>query len=135
MIGTGAANVATYRLLASSGVDVRRIVACDTKGTLHPNRRDIADRREEFRDKWRICTETNADGVVGGIAEALRGADVCIAFSASGPNIIRPEWVKRWPATRSSSPAPTPLPKSGPGRPPRREPGLSPPDGATFPTS
>ncbi|MGE5193985.1 MAG: NAD(P)-dependent malic enzyme [Deltaproteobacteria bacterium] len=95
MIGTGAANVATYRLLASSGVDVRRIVACDTKGTLHPNRRDIADRREEFRDKWRICMETNADGVVGGIAEALRGADVCVAFSASGPNIIRPEWVKQ----------------------------------------
>lgn len=95
MIGTGAANVATYRLLAACGADVRRIVACDTKGTLHPNRHDIADRCQEFRDKWRICTETNADGVTGGIAEALRGADVCIAFSASGPNIIRPEWVKQ----------------------------------------
>jgi len=95
MIGTGAANVATYRLLASCGADVRRIVACDTKGTLHRNRHDIADRCQEFRDKWRICTETNADGLTGGIAEALRGADVCIAFSASGPNIIRPEWVKQ----------------------------------------
>jgi malate dehydrogenase (oxaloacetate-decarboxylating) len=94
MVGTGAANVATYRLLAASGVDVRRIVACDTKGTLHPKRHDIADRREEYRDKWRLCTETNADGVAGGIADALRGADVCIAFSASGPNIIRPAWVK-----------------------------------------
>lgn len=95
MIGTGAANVATYRLLSSCGVDVRRIVACDTRGTLHPNRSDIADRREEYCDKWRICTETNAEGVTGGIAEALRGADVCIAFSASGPGIIRPEWVKQ----------------------------------------
>lgn len=95
MIGMGAANVATYRLLAASGVDVRRIVACDTKGTLHANRRDISDRREEYGDKWRICTETNAERVTGGIAEALSGADVCVAFSASGPNIIRPEWVKR----------------------------------------
>lgn len=95
MIGMGAANVATYRLLASCGVDVRRIVACDTKGTLHPNRNDIGDRREEFREKWRICSETNAEEVTGGIAEALRGADVCIAFSASGPNVIRPEWVKQ----------------------------------------
>jgi malate dehydrogenase (oxaloacetate-decarboxylating) len=95
MIGMGAANVATYRLLAASGVDRRRIVACDTKGTLHPNRRDIAERREEYCDKWRICTETNAEEVIGGIAEALCGADVCIAFSASGPDIIRPEWVKQ----------------------------------------
>jgi malate dehydrogenase (oxaloacetate-decarboxylating) len=95
LIGTGAANVATYRLLAASGIDVRRIIACDSQGTLHPNRRDIADRRQEFRDKWRICSETNAEGLTGGIAEALRGADVCIAFSASGPNIIRPEWVKQ----------------------------------------
>lgn len=95
MVGMGAANVATYRLLKASGVDVRRIVACDSRGTLHANRRDIAERAEAFRDKWRICTETNAAGIVGGIADALQGADVCIAFSASGPNIIRAEWVKR----------------------------------------
>ena len=31
---------------------------------------------------------------MGGVAEALRGADVCIAFSASGPGIVRPEWVR-----------------------------------------
>lgn len=95
MIGTGAANVAVYRLLSACGADVRRIIACDSKGILHPNRRDIADRRDDFRDKWRICAESNAEGMTGGIAEALRGADVCVAFSASGPNIIRPEWVKQ----------------------------------------
>jgi malate dehydrogenase (oxaloacetate-decarboxylating) len=32
--------------------------------------------------------------VTGGIAEALRGADVCIAFTRSGPGIILPEWVR-----------------------------------------
>ena len=29
----------------------------------------------------------------GGIAEAMRGADVCIAFSCPNPELIRPEWV------------------------------------------
>lgn len=95
MIGVGAANVATYRLLTASGVDLKRIVACDKSGTLHAQRRDIADRQSEFRDKWRICTETNAACIKGGIAEALRDADVCIAFSSPGPNVIRPEWVKQ----------------------------------------
>lgn len=94
MIGVGAANVATYRLLAASGADLRRIVACDRRGTLHIDRRDIEERQAEYRDKWRICTETNSECVTGGIPEALQNADVCIAFSASGPNVIRPEWVK-----------------------------------------
>ena len=94
MIGVGAANVATYRLLKASGVDLGGIVACDSKGTLHPGRHDIEERQEEFADKWRICNETNAERVVGGIAEALRGADVCIAFSRPGPGTIKPEWVK-----------------------------------------
>ena len=94
MVGMGAANVASYRLLTANGVDPRAIVACDSKGTLHKGRRDIEARQAEFVDKWRVCTESNADGVVGGIAEALGGADVCIAFSTSGPEIIKPGWVK-----------------------------------------
>jgi malate dehydrogenase (oxaloacetate-decarboxylating) len=94
MVGMGAANVAGYRLLTASGVDPRAIVACDSKGTLHKGRDDIERRQEEFRDKWRVCRESNADGVVGGIREALRGADVCVAFAASGPGIIDPAWVR-----------------------------------------
>jgi malate dehydrogenase (oxaloacetate-decarboxylating) len=94
MIGMGAANVAGYRLLTANGVDPGAVVACDSRGTLHKGRRDIEERQDAFRDKWRVCRESNAEGVVGGIAEALRGADVCIAFSTSGPEIIRPEWVR-----------------------------------------
>jgi malate dehydrogenase (oxaloacetate-decarboxylating) len=94
MIGMGAANVAGYRLLTANGVDPGAVVACDSQGTLHKGRRDIEERQDAFRDKWRVCRESNAEGVVGGIAEALRGADVCIAFSTSGPEIIRPEWVR-----------------------------------------
>ena len=93
MIGMGAANVATYRLLKASGVDPRGIVACDSKGTLHKGRHDIEARQEQFVDKWRVCTETNADSIAGGPAEALRGADACIAFSRTGPDILEPRWV------------------------------------------
>lgn len=94
LVGVGAANVAVYRLLTSCGIDPASIVACDTGGTLHRGRQDLEQRKEELTDKWRICCDSNADGVVGGVAEALRGADVCIALSTPGPGIVRPEWVK-----------------------------------------
>jgi malate dehydrogenase (oxaloacetate-decarboxylating) len=94
MVGMGAANVAGYHLLTSSGVEPGAIVACDSKGILHRGRHDIEAEQERFPDKWRVCRESNADRRVGGIAEALRGADVCAAFSASGPGIIKPEWVR-----------------------------------------
>jgi malate dehydrogenase (oxaloacetate-decarboxylating) len=94
MVGMGAANVASYRLLTADGVDPQAIVACDSKGTLHKGRRDVEARQDVFADKWRVCRESNGDGIVGGIPEALRGADVCVAFSASGPGIIEAAWVK-----------------------------------------
>jgi malate dehydrogenase (oxaloacetate-decarboxylating) len=94
MIGIGGANVATYRLLKASGVDPERIVACDSKGLLHKGRTDIQQRQRDTAEKWRICTETNGQGLVGGIPEALRGADVCVAFSRPDPSTIRPEWVQ-----------------------------------------
>jgi malate dehydrogenase (oxaloacetate-decarboxylating) len=94
MIGMGAANVASFRLLKAYGVDPRQIVACDTEGTLHRNRRDIEKQQIEFPEKWVVCQETNREAVAGGIAEALSGADVCVAFSSSGPGVIEPSWVR-----------------------------------------
>ena len=94
LIGTGAANVATLRLLLASGVPFGHVIACDSKGILHPEREDIAQRRIEFVDKWRICQNSNAEGRRGAGAEALRGADVCIAASKPGPGTILPEWVQ-----------------------------------------
>lgn len=95
MVGIGAANVATYRLLKTSGVNPEAIVACDRRGTLHRDREDIKSDAQSFADKWLVCQESNGDHVVGGISDALRGADVCLAFSESGPDVIRPEWVQR----------------------------------------
>ncbi len=93
IIGVGAASVATIRLLVASGVPSGNIIACDSHGILHPGREDVARRKIEFVDKWRICQQSNAEGRVGGPAEAMRGTDVCIALSKPGPGTILPEWV------------------------------------------
>jgi malate dehydrogenase (oxaloacetate-decarboxylating) len=94
LVGMGAANVATFRLLLAVGADPAAVVACDSRGTLHRGRHDIEQVADRYPDKWRACTATNADGVRGGVAEALRGADVCIAFSRPGPGTIEPDWVR-----------------------------------------
>ncbi|MHB1219662.1 MAG: NAD(P)-dependent malic enzyme [Alphaproteobacteria bacterium] len=94
LIGAGAANIAVYRLLKAAGAAPGAVIACDSRGTLHPGRRDIEQARALFADKWRLCLESNRDRVAGGAEAALRGADVCIAFSRSGPDVIRPAWIR-----------------------------------------
>ncbi len=94
MIGMGAANVAAYRLLKHAGVDPAAIVACDSQGVLHRGRTDIEAAQAEYADKWTVCQESNADQVIGGIEEALQGADACLAFSRPGPNVIQPAWIR-----------------------------------------
>ena len=94
LFGVGAANVATYRLLKAFGVDAKAIIACDSKGILHPGRSDIERRQLQFADKWRICQESNGDGSSGGPERAFAGADICIAFSRPGPGVISPDWVR-----------------------------------------
>ena len=93
MVGIGAANVATFRLLRAAGIDAGELVACDRKGTLHRGRTDL-ETNPAATWKWRVCRESNARGVRGGIADALRDADVCIAFSSSGPGVIDPSWIR-----------------------------------------
>ncbi|MDO8673883.1 MAG: NADP-dependent malic enzyme [Dehalococcoidia bacterium] len=93
MVGAGAANIAITRLLHSSGVKPENTIMVDSQGILGKNRSDIESRQTEYADKWRICQTTNADNRSGGIAEALRGADVCIALSRPGPDVIKKEWV------------------------------------------
>lgn len=92
-VGSGASNVAITRLCFKTGVDPAKCLVVDSQGILHMKRQDIFMRRAEFVDKWRLCQITNAEGRTGGIAEALVGADVCIALSKPGPGTILPEWV------------------------------------------
>jgi malate dehydrogenase (oxaloacetate-decarboxylating) len=95
MIGAGAANVATSRLIFAYGIRPENTIAVDTKGVLHKGRKDIEMQKAEYVDKWRFCQITNKEQRTGGIPEALDGADVCIALSKPGPDTIKKEWVAK----------------------------------------
>lgn len=92
MVGAGAANVCIARLLMSYGATPGKIVMTDIFGTLHKGRLEFKDTHPE---KWRLCLETNAENIIGGIPEALDGADAVIALSAPGPGVIKKEWIAK----------------------------------------
>ena len=93
-VGSGASNVACARLIFSHGADPAKCMVVDSKGILHKGRTDLEMRKAEYVDKWKMCQNTNDEGRQGGIPEAMRGADVLIALSKSGPDVILPDWVR-----------------------------------------
>jgi malate dehydrogenase (oxaloacetate-decarboxylating) len=95
MIGVGAANVAIIRLLIADGFKPENMIVVDSTSILNSKRKDIEAKQQENPYKWDIAKRTNPDNISGGIAEALTGADVCISLSKSGPDTIKPEWVKK----------------------------------------
>jgi len=113
LIGAGAANIRTAWVLIEAGLPPENIVLCDSKGTLHKGRTDLI---EKYKEKWELCQITNADNVVGGIPEALKGADVCIAASKPGPGTIKPEWIKNMARMLSSLRAPIQFRRYGHGK-------------------
>jgi malate dehydrogenase (oxaloacetate-decarboxylating) len=94
LMGSGAANVASARLLFASGARPEATIVVDSKGILHPGRKDIAEKKTEYADKWRFCQTTNGEKRTGGLTEALKGADVLISYAKSGPGVITPEQIK-----------------------------------------
>jgi malate dehydrogenase (oxaloacetate-decarboxylating) len=95
MIGVGSANTRTAIVLRRAGVKPGNILMVDSKGILHPNRTDIEAEKEENPWKWDFCLKTNAEARTGDAAEALKGADVCIAASKPGPGTIKKEWITK----------------------------------------
>jgi malate dehydrogenase (oxaloacetate-decarboxylating) len=93
-IGAGASNVACSRLIFGWGADPNRCTMVDSRGILGKHRKDIFMRRAEYVDKWRLCQITNAEEREGGIPEAMKGVDVVIALSKSGPGVLLPDWVR-----------------------------------------
>jgi len=91
MVGAGAANICIARVLIAAGVDPERIVMCDSKGTLHKGRTDL---KETHKEKWHFAQTTNAENIVGGVPDAMKGADALIALSKPGPGTIKKEWIK-----------------------------------------
>lgn len=91
LIGAGAANIAVSRILIAAGFPPARMIMVDSQGILHQGRSDL--RAPEHQVKWHMCEISNHEGRTGGIAEAMHGADVCIALARSGPSVIQPQWV------------------------------------------
>jgi len=91
LVGVGAANVAVARMLATAGFPSSNLMLVDSRGILHRDREDL--RTPDNAVKWSLCERSNHEQRKGGIAEALKGADVCVALSRSGPGVIKPEWV------------------------------------------
>lgn len=92
-VGSGASNVACSRLIFGWGVDPANCFMVDSKGILGVHRKDLELRKAEYVDKWHLCQTTNLEGRQGDIPAAMKGADVVIALSRSGPGVILPEWV------------------------------------------
>jgi malate dehydrogenase (oxaloacetate-decarboxylating) len=91
LIGAGAANIYTARLLAAVGLDVRRMLITDSRGILHPGRREL---ESAYPEKWDLALRSNSEGRAGGNEEAMRDADVVIAASHPGPGVISGRMVR-----------------------------------------
>ena len=78
MSGAGAAGTAIFKLLWSMGL--RHAVLCDIKGIVYPGRPDLADDPALAE----LADMTRPEVTEGGLAAAIRGADVFIGVSAPG---------------------------------------------------
>ena len=94
MLGAGAANLATVRLLIRMGQDPHQLTVVDHRGVLHAEREDMDELQLRNRWKYRVALDTNGGGRKGTLSEAMAGADVILAASSPVPGTIRPEWIR-----------------------------------------
>jgi malate dehydrogenase (oxaloacetate-decarboxylating) len=85
MLGAGAANVAVARIIIEAGISPGNIIMVDSKGILSRQRTDLQD---NFKAKWDLAVKTNSEARSGGLAEAVKGADMLLAMSRPGPGTI-----------------------------------------------
>ncbi|MCS4539336.1 MAG: NADP-dependent malic enzyme [Thaumarchaeota archaeon] len=95
LFGSGAANIATAKLLIEAGADAGEMILVDSKGVLNSERDDMDQLLLRNRWKYELALKTNEARVKGGLAEALRNADVLIAAATPGPNLIKKQEIAR----------------------------------------
>jgi malate dehydrogenase (oxaloacetate-decarboxylating) len=79
--GLGAAGVACTKMLMAAGVE--RFIGLDSQGIVHRGRDDLNEAKTWFAE------HTNADGVGGGLADAMAGADLFLGLSQ--PGLLSPD--------------------------------------------
>lgn len=82
--GPGSAGTAIIKMMLTAGV--KHIIACDTKGILYKDRPAGI-----IGHKKMLCEITNLEDRRGGLAEAVKGADVFIGVSVAG--VLTPEMI------------------------------------------
>ncbi len=93
LFGAGAANTSIARLILQAGADPCRMVMYDSRGGLNRKREDIKSKPEYYR-KWELCEATNPDNIAD-IESGMKDADVLIALSKPGPDVVKPEWIRK----------------------------------------
>lgn len=92
LYGAGASNTTIARLILQAGGDPERMILFDSRRGLHKKRDDIkADPR--FYRKWELCEQTNPD-CIDDVELACKDADVLIALSKPGPDVVKPSWIQ-----------------------------------------
>jgi len=94
LLGAGAANLATARLLLSLGHDPARLTLVDHRGILDAERDDVDELSVRHPWKYRLSLRTNGGGRTGSLDRAVEGADVLVAASTPVPGTVRPEHVR-----------------------------------------
>jgi malate dehydrogenase (oxaloacetate-decarboxylating) len=94
LLGAGAANLVTARLLLALGHDPKRLSLVDQKGILHAEREDVDELMLRNPWKYRIALKTNGGGRSGDLATALAGADVLLAASTPNPDTVKPAHIR-----------------------------------------
>ena len=80
--GAGAAGIACTRFYLTAGARKENIIMCDSRGVIHTGRTDLNPQKQEFARDTDCRT----------LADALKGADIFLGFSA--PNCVTQEMVR-----------------------------------------
>jgi len=78
--GAGAAAIAVTKLLISYGANSKKIIICDTKGTIYKTREDLKDNKY----KKELSEVTNCELIKGNLKDAMINADIFIGLSKKG---------------------------------------------------
>ncbi len=96
LYGSGAANIATARLLNSYGIPYGNMIMTDSLGPLYKGRKDEEQMKVENAWKYSLLEKTNKDNVTT-VDDAFKISDVLIAASKPGPGTIKPEQIRMMP--------------------------------------
>ena len=81
--GAGASGIACSKFYIALGVRPENLTMCDTKGVIYKGR---AEGMNPYKEQFAQDTQART------LADALKGADLFLGLS--GPNLLKPEWLK-----------------------------------------